>query len=759
TLNADALRTQLGARLPDYMVPAAYVQLDALPLTANGKLDRRALPAPDADALAVQAYAAPEGALELLLAALWSELLGVEKVGRHDSFFALGGHSLLGVQLISRIRSALGLELPLAALFAQPCLADLAQALAHAATSTLPAIVPADHAQPLPLSFAQHRLWFLAQLDAQADLAYLMPNGLRLHGPLDRQALRQALDRIVARHATLRTRIALHNDEPVQRIDADSVGFRLSEYDLSAYPDPEAQAQRGAEEETLTAFDPAHDTLARGRLLRLADDDHLLLITLHHLIADGWSMALLVRELSTLYTAFAQGLPDPLPPLQLQYADIAVWQRRWISGEVLQRQRDFWIEHLHDAPALLELPTDRPRPALPDHCGDTLEFAVDAELSAALKTLSQRHGTTVFMSVLAAWGVLLARLAGQEQVVIGTPVANRHRSEFEPLIGLFANTLALRIDLRANPSVAELLAQVRATALDAQAHQDLPFEQVIEALNPARSLAHHPLFQVMFAWQNTPDTDIALPGLALQPVQQTLAVCKFDLELTLEERHTGIVGAIGYATALFERSTVQRFLACFLQLLRAMSTQDSVRVTQLPWLPADQRDQLLHVFNANATILPPLATLTQALHAQVQRTPQAPALIDGELVVSYAELQARATVLAQRLLASGVTPGACVALLLPRSALLVVAELAVLMCGAAYVALDQTQPQARLRALLHDCAAAALLCNADSPLDAVSMPRLELDWAALAGEADAPPVNVTPSSVAYVVYTSGSTGT
>ncbi|WP_256046149.1 condensation domain-containing protein, partial [Xanthomonas translucens] len=286
--------------------------------------------------------------------------------------------------------------------------------------------------------------------------------------------------------------------------------------------------------------------------LRLGEDDHVLLITLHHLVSDGWSMGLLVRELSTLYAAFAQGIPDPLPPLPLQYADIAVWQRRWISGEVLQRQREFWVERLHDAPTLLALPADRPRPALQDSRGDIVTFALDTELSAALKALSERHGTTLFMTVLSAWSVLLARLSGQDQVVIGSPVANRHRSEFEPLIGLFVNTQALRIDLRGNPSLADLLAKVRANALAAQDHQDLPFEQVIEALNPERSLAHHPVFQVMFAWQNAASADLTLSDIRLQPLQSQGHNAKFDLELFLgeDEHQDRIVGSLGYATAL-----------------------------------------------------------------------------------------------------------------------------------------------------------------------------------------------------------------
>ncbi|KTF33203.1 non-ribosomal peptide synthetase, partial [Xanthomonas translucens] len=407
-IDTDRLRTQLAARLPVYMLPAAYVALDALPLIVNGKLDRRALPMPPLSiADAIGDAQQPQGAVEQALATVWCELLGLPQLRRDDDFFALGGHSLLAVQLISRVRTSLGVELQIGDVFNHPQLHALARCVASAAASTLPAIVPADRSAPLPLSFAQQRLWFLARLDAQAALAYLMPNGLRLRGRLDRHALGKALDRIVARHETLRTRIALHQDEPVQIIAADSVGFALREHDLSACSDPDAQARALADQEAGTPFDLDHDTLVRGRLLRLADDDHVLLITLHHLICDGWSMGLLVRELSTLYAAFAQGLPDPLPPLQLQYADVAVWQRRWLEGEVLQRQREVWVAHLHDAPALLELPTDRPRPPLQDHRGDTVGFAFDAELTAALKSLSQRHGTTVFMTLLAAWGVLL----------------------------------------------------------------------------------------------------------------------------------------------------------------------------------------------------------------------------------------------------------------------------------------------------------------------------------------------------------------
>ncbi|WP_019305241.1 non-ribosomal peptide synthetase, partial [Xanthomonas oryzae] len=678
---------------------------------------------------------------------------------------AIGGHSLLAVRLISRIRSTLGIELPLATLFAQPCLTDLAQSLHGAAASTLPAIVPADRSAALPLSFAQQRLWFLAQLDPQAGLAYLMPNGLRLHGRLDRRALRLALNRIVARHETLRTRIALHQDEPVQRIDADDVGLLLREHDLSGHPDADAELLRLAEHETRTPFDLAHDTLARGRLLRLGEDAHVLLVTLHHLVADGWSMGMLVHELGTLYTAFAQGQPDPLPPLPIQYADYSLWQRRWLAGPLLQRQLDFWRDHLQDAPALLELPTDRPRPARQDARGDTIECVLDAELSAALTVLSQRHGSTVFMTLLAAWGALLARLSGQEQVVIGTPIANRTRSELEPLIGLFVNTQALCIDLRGEPSFGDLLGQVRTTALAAQAHQDVPFEQVIEALNPARNLAHHPLFQVMFAWQNTPASSIELPELALHAVPQRLNTLKFDLDLALQARDGAIVGRLGYATALFDAATIQRWWGCFEQLLHALTRAEDTCIWQLPWLDAPQRQHLLAAFGTGATAAVPDQPVHRLFETQAQRTPDAIAVVADQQCVSYAALDARANQLAHHLVALGVAPESVVAVCLPRGIDLIVALLAILKAGAAYLPLDINAPPARLDAMLVAARAPVLLAHRQIATQLAA--REDLRWVLIdvdaaswaSAPAHAPSAAAWhPQHPAYVIYTSGSTG-
>ncbi|WP_230598529.1 non-ribosomal peptide synthetase, partial [Xanthomonas albilineans] len=766
-LSAETLRSWLTDVLPDYMVPAAYVRLDRLPLTPNGKLDRKALPTPDGSAYAAHAYEAPQGEIEQTIAAIWSELLGLENIGRHDNFFALGGHSLLGVRLISRIRSALGLELPLATLFAQPRLVELAQALDCANSSTLPAIVPADRNAALPLSYAQQRLWFLAQFDSRAAQAYTLAGGVDLHGALNLPALQQALDRIVARHEALRTCFVTDDDGATQSIAPADVGFALTCADLRNTPDAQVAAQDQAEQETNTPFDLSRGPLIRGRLLQLAEQQHRLLVTMHHIVSDGWSMALLVQELSALYAAFVQGQPDPLPPLPIQYPDYAVWQRRWLEGPLLQRQLGFWREHLHDAPALLELPTDHPRPVLQDYRGDHVDITLDAELTDALRALSQRHGTTVFMTVLAGWAVLLSRLSGQDQVVIGAPVANRTRSELEALIGFFVNAQALRIDLRGAPTVADLLAQVRVTALAAQDHQDVPFEQVIEALNPERSLSAQPVFQVVLTWQNVPEAELVLPDIRLQPLSAQAGDAKFDLEFSLHEQQDRIVGSLGYATALFDRSTIERHLAQFVTLLRGMVADVHARVAQLPLLPADERVQLQRFTVTESTSLPPATCIHSLFEAQVQRTPDAIAVSEGEHTLRYAELDGCANRLAQRLRRSGVGVESRVALYLPRSIEQVVAVLATLKAGAAYVPLDPELPSERLAFLLEDSRPRAVLTCTDlqdhlpASRAMLRVSVLTLDDIADRQHDDPGAPNVPglcPDNLAYVIYTSGSTG-
>ncbi|WP_196297459.1 non-ribosomal peptide synthetase, partial [Xanthomonas albilineans] len=762
--DANVLRTRLAACLPEVMLPSAYVWLATLPLTANGKLDRHALPAPDASALATQAYVAPQGEAETCLAMLWCELLGVGQVGRHDNFFALGGHSLLAVQLIARLRVCRGIDLALSTLFAHPRLTDLAVALAHAPANALPAIVPVPHPDPLPLSFAQQRLWVLAQFDPRANLAYLMPGVVALRGALNLTALRQALDRLLARHDALRTHFVATDAGPAQVIAPSNIAMPLECIDLRHSADPQAAAQRYAEQETSTAFELEHGPLLRARLLQLAEDNHLLLVTLHHLIADGWSIGVLLRELGALYSAFVHGQHDPLPPLPIQYPDYTLWQRRWIDGPLLQQQRQFWCEHLRDAPALLTLPTDRPRPPEQDYAGDAIPVAFDAPHTQALIALSQRQGTTLFMTLLAAWGALLARLAGQNQVVIGTPIAQRTRGELEPLIGLFVNTQALHIDLRADPSVADLLTQVRATALAAQAHQDLPFEQVIEALNPVRSLAHAPLFQAMFTWQNTPQVALALPDLHCQLLPAATREAKYDLELDLRLEHGCILGSLRFATALFDPATLQRQWDNLGVLLDGMLADDHARVGKLPLLSPAQR-QHLHTFTGHDAPAAEPRSLPQWFAQQVAATPHAIALFCADTALSYQQLDRQANRLAHHLIALGAQPERCVALCLQRGIAQILAVLAVLKSGAAYLPLDPSQPRERITTVLDD--AQPVLVLVDDPEHLVAptalTPPIIAIAAAQAAAADAPehaPVlpPLSAQHLAYVIYTSGSTG-
>ncbi len=575
-LDAQALRAHLMGALPEYMVPAAYVHLESLPLTPSGKLDRKALPAPDGSGYASRAYEAPAGELETALAAIWSELLKVERVGRHDNFFELGGHSLLAMRVLSRVRQAFALEAKLSDVFAHPTLASFARALETSTRSALPPILPADRSRRIPLSFSQERLWFSVQLDP--NRTYHIPFGLPLKGELDANALRRALDEIVARHEPLRTTFAEVDGEPVQRIGAADAGFRLVEHDLRSVPDAAAELQRISLRERQEPFDLQAGPLVRGRLITTADDEHLLAVTMHHLISDGWSTGVFMRELNALYGAYRAGRPSPLAPLAIQYADYATWQRQWLSGQTLQDQAAYWQRTLAGAPVLLELPTDRPRPAVSDHRGASLAFELDTETTARVKALSRRHGSTLFITLLTAWGALLARLSGQDDVVIGTQVANRPRPELEPLIGFFVNTLALRLEYGADATVGEMLNRVKDRVIAGQDHQDIPFEQVVEAVNPPRSLAHNAIFQTTFVWNNAERGVRALAGLETQaqaPAPSSAVSSQVDLTLELAEHGERIAGRVIYATALFDAQTVERYCGYLRRILAAMVEDDA----------------------------------------------------------------------------------------------------------------------------------------------------------------------------------------
>ncbi len=760
----NRLHTHLSMVLPDYMVPAAFVRLDVFPLTPNGKLDRRALPVPGEEDFARQIYAAPLGEMETTLAAIWRELLGVARISRYDNFFALGGHSLLAVRMMNRV-AALGIELPLSTLFTFPSLMAFAEVMrARLAESggALPAIVPLSREDKLPLSFAQQRLWFLAQFDGVSE-TYHIPLALRLHGRLNIAAWQQALDTLFARHEALRSVFVAVDGQPQVKLLSAALGLPMKKYDLRDTPDVDAQLASLSAQEVETLFDLASGPLIRASLIQLADDDHVFLLTLHHIVFDGWSVSVLMRELSILYTAFLAGQSDPLPPLAIQYPDYAAWQRQWLSAERIQSQSDYWRARLIDAPVLLDLPTDRPRPPQQSFAGALLPVSLDAELTQSLKRLSEQQGVTLFMTVLAAWATVLSRLSGQEDLVIGTPSAGRGRQEVESLIGFFVNTLALRIDLSGTPNVAELLARVRQTALAAQEHQDLPFEQVVEIVQPPRRLAHTPLFQVVFAWQNNENAEWQLPGVAVSPADQFVDIAKFDLELSLSEVDGRIVGYLNYAAALFDQATIERQVGYFHTVLRAMAANPKQLVGKIDLLTVAERKLLLEIWNATETSYPDHDCIHQLFEQQAEKTPDATALVYSGQILSYAELNARANRLAHQLITLGVAPEQRVAICVASSPARIVGLLAVLKAGGAYVPLDPAYPGERLVHILTDSEPAIVLAD-DTGRAALGEEVLAaltvLDPNSLSNHPDNNPQvpALTPRHLAYVIYTSGSTG-
>nr|WP_225040606.1 non-ribosomal peptide synthetase [Rhizobium sp. T1473]MCA0807264.1 amino acid adenylation domain-containing protein [Rhizobium sp. T1473] len=652
-------------------------------------------------------------------------------------------------------------------------LADLAasivEVLNRADRKDLPAIVAVSRDEPLALSFAQQRLWFLAQLD-EGSTNYHMPLALRLRGALDRVAWQLSLDRLFARHEALRSVFVAPEGQPrVEVLPADA-GLPLVEHDLSGRADAKAALSDLCREEAHTPFDLSRGPLMRGRLIRMSDDDHVFLLTQHHIVSDGWSMGVLVRELSQLYRAFEAGQDDPLPPLAIQYPDYAAWQRQWLSGERLQTQAQYWRDTLSGAAARLALPTDRPRPAQQSFAGATVPIVIDADLTRGLKRLSRQHGTTLFMTVLAAWAAVLSRLSGQDDLVIGVPSANRGRREIEELIGFFVNTLALRLDLSGAPSVSELLERTRRTALAAQEHQDLPFEQVVEIVQPPRHLDHTPLFQVMLAWQNNTVGSLDLPGLCVEAAGEGLDQVKFDLELDLGEDGDQIAGSLHYATALFDEATIERQREYLVALLRAMVADAGQPVGRIDILPSDERTYLLEELNRTDADYPSDLCIHELFEQQVRRTPKAVAVVHEGEALSYGELNARANRLAHHLIGLGVRPDDRVAICVERSPAMVVGLLAILKAGGAYVPLDPAYPGPRLNQVLADAAPKLLLADtagraALGPEALVDLTVVDLEtatpaWAELPASNPEPrALGLSPRHLAYVIYTSGSTGT
>ncbi|HEX3131752.1 MAG TPA: amino acid adenylation domain-containing protein, partial [Thermoanaerobaculia bacterium] len=744
------LRAFLRESLPEHMVPSGFVFLDAMPLTPNGKVDRKALARIEPERRATVSMA-PRTSTEELLAAIWSGLLGVERIGVEDGFFELGGHSLLATRVISRVRDAFGVELPLRSIFETPTLAGLAARIETERPGVLaPPIRPVERTGDLPLSFAQERLWFLTQLDPGSS-AYNLPMALRLTGPLDVAALAGSFRGIVQRHETLRTTFP----GPVQRI-ASVNRFDLPVIDLRSLPERETELRRLAEEEAARPFDLVHGPVLRALLVRLDEEEHACLATLHHIAGDAWSLGVLVREMAGLYAGL------PLPALPVQYADFAVWQRGWLQGEVLEAQLGYWREALAGAPTVLDLPSDRPRPAMRTSRGGDVSLVLP---SASLKRLSRREGATLFMTLLAAFQALLHRIAHQDDLLVGTPVAGRNRTEIEGLVGFFVNSLVLRGRPAGRLPFRELLAQARSAALGAFAHQDLPFERLVEELEVERSLSHHPIFQVVLALQNAPMGSTEVPGLTLAPLDAAGTTAKFDLVLSFAEvGEDGLAASLEYSADLFEEPTARRLMNHFRTLLDGVAADPGLPLSDLPLLMAEEREQLAAWTGYRSDY--PDVCIHELFQEQVEARPDAVAAVFEDGVCTYRELDERANRLANHLRELGVGPDVPVAVCLERSLELVIAMLAVLKAGGAYIPLDTSYPQERLAFMLEDSQAPVLVTRErwlgllpEDRVWPVCLDRLDHDMALLAQRSRLAPASRTvPQSLALVIYTSGSTG-
>ncbi|MEU2912238.1 amino acid adenylation domain-containing protein [Streptomyces massasporeus] len=757
------LREHLRERLPDYMVPSAFVPLNALPLTPNRKLDRTALPAPDIVVSGSSREArTPQ---EHIVCDLFAQVLGLARVGVHDGFFDLGGHSLLATQLIARLRAMFGVELPLRVLFEASTPAGVAARLDEGGAAR-PALERRPRPEVLPLSYAQRRLWFLHQMEGLGGM-YNIPLGLRLTGTLDRQALQAALTDVVARHESLRTVFPDDGGVPRQMILApESAKLVLHERAVT-----ERELPTALERAARYPFDLATEPPVRADLFRLAHDEHVLLLVVHHIAGDGWSLGPLAGDLGRAYAARTAGAEPDWAQLPVQYADYTLWQNELLgdhddADSLLARQLAYWTRQLTGAPAALELPTDRPRPPVASYRGDYVTVRIPAALHRRLADLARQTGATLFMVLQAGLSALLHRLGAGTDIVTGSPIAGRTDQTLDELIGFFVNTLVLRTDLSDDPTFEELVARVRETALAAYAHQDVPFEYLVEKLNPPRSLGRHPFFGVMFALQNASEGAFQLPGLTVEIAHGRTGTAKFDLFFSLAEQRgaqgaaDGIAGVVEFADDLYDAATVRALFALWVRLLESAVAGPSRRVSGLDLLAAHERHEMLAAASGRA--LPTrTAGLPELFAAQAAATPDAVAVSDDDTALTYAELDAWSARLAAVLAERGVTRGSAVALLMQRSPALVAAILAVLRAGASYVPLDSRYPASRQRLVLAETGSVLLLTDPASAAgpDDFGTPLLVLDARPDHRTPPAPPVVETDGDdAAYIMYTSGSTG-
>ncbi|TMQ10650.1 MAG: amino acid adenylation domain-containing protein, partial [Deltaproteobacteria bacterium] len=713
------LRDFIATRLPAYMIPAAFVVLDELPRTGNGKIDRKALPAPSDDAYQRAAYVAPGTPTQEMVAATWREVLGVDRVGIHDNFFALGGHSLLAVRAVSRLCAALSVELPLRVLFEAPTVEQLAREvdrrLADGGAAPAVPLVPVARDGALVLSSAQHRLWFLHQLDPDSR-TYHVPTAHRLRGALDVEALRRAFEALIGRHEALRTVFPARDGVPYQEVLPAS-RFALPVDDLAALAPEERdrEAARRAEQAAQERFDLARGPLLRARVLRLSDAEHILLLTLHHIISDGWSMAVLWREVAALYAAGLRGEVAELAPLPVQYVDYAAWLDRWLRGEVLQRLVGYWTEQLADAPVDLPLPYRGPRPAVATSRGGRIELRLGAEVARRLHALAHHHGATLFMALVAALRVLLARTMGQGDLCIGTVVANRDRREIEGLIGMFVNTIVLRGQVRGGDRFVDVLARERDLMLSAYAHAHAPFEQVVDALGLERRVDRMPLIQVMCVDQGDGGGTAPLAGLTSEPFRVDLEIEKFDLTVSTFERGGVHEIVVGYNADLFEHAAVAALAARYERLLTEIAERPEQAVSQLALLAPAERAALFEEPARSVAWQPRGPTVMAQIERWMAEAPGAPAILWHDTAISYGALDARSAALAALLRRRGLGPERTVAVIAERSPLQIIALVATLRAGGAHVPIGPELPDERIAWMVDETAPVAILCDGPPP--------------------------------------------
>ena len=759
----ETLTAYLHEKLPEYMVPSVLVELAAMPLTANGKIDRKALPDPDAVTPETGRHTAPQTAAELQMAAIWEDVLEIEAVGIHDDFFELGGHSLLAIRLISAIRKSFAVEITIGAVFDHPTIAGLlAQMTGPQTTETLSAITPV-HPRPehIPLSFSQERLWFIDRLEGSVQ--YHVPAVLRLKGSLNVSALSNALQEVVSRHEVLRTVIKEDSGKPYQQIN-EKGGWTLQIADGKRFSQDAAALQQAIEKRIHQPYDLSKDNMLRASLFTFSETDHLIVLVLHHIVSDGWSKSVLVKELVELYDYYATGKKVALLPLPIQYSDYAIWQRSYLQGAVLDEKLGYWKKKL-DGVAPLQLPADFKRPAVWTNRGAVTNFHVNASLSQALQSFSQQQGVTLFMSLITAFKVLLYRYTGQQDICVGTPVAGRMQTELESLIGFFVNTLALRTDVQGNLNFTELLSRVKATTMEAFAHQEVPFEKVVDAVADERDISRNPIFQVMFVLRNTPEIPaLRLGDAILTPEEHEHRTATFDIQFFITETDNGLEGNVEYNTDLYKEETILLLTEHYKTLLLSIINEPDRPVGLLPMLLPAEKQQLMVEFNDTKADYSKEKTIVSLFEEQAVKTPELTAVVFEGKQLSYRELHERSNKLAQYLSNRGVTAETLVPICIERSLEMIVGILGILKAGGAYVPVDPDYPLERIQFMLEDIGANLILCNQATRQKLTGVKQdavIELDGYQREIENQSTrnvAVPVQPQQLAYIIYTSGSTG-